>query len=85
MNWNWKIHFKKNIYKVTFHIIFEYSALAGWYIALEGDPVFWPLGIVSAFIIHVIVFTKIDFLHELHHHHSKGKGHEHHGKGHLKL
>ena len=71
MNWNWKKDFKRNIIKVGFHIGFEYTILASWYIALEGDPIFWPIGIASAFIIHVIVFTKIDFLHELHHHHKQ--------------
>jgi len=83
MNWEWQTHLKKNIYKVAFHIIFESSILASWYLILEGDPVFWPIGIASAFLIHVLIFTKIDFLHELHHHHStKSKGHEHHGKEH---
>lgn len=78
MNWNWKRHLKKNIYKVSFHIIFESSILASWYLILEGNPVFWPVGIASAFVIHVVVFTKIDLLHELHHHHSNAKGHENH-------
>lgn len=78
MNWNWKKHFKKNMMKVSFHIVFGYSALASWYIVLEGDPNFWWLGISSAFIIHVVVFTKIDFLHELHHHHNSKTGHENH-------
>ena len=79
MNWDWQTNFKKNVYKVLFHIIFEYSAIASWYIALEGDPKFWFFGIATAFVIHVIVFTKIDFLHELHHHHTNKKGHENHG------
>jgi len=65
MNWNWKTHLTKNIYKVGFHILFESSILASWYLILEGDPLFWPLGIISAFGVHVLVFTKIDFLHEL--------------------
>lgn len=79
MNWNWKTHFKKNVYKVLFHIAFEYTALASWYIALEGDPNFWWCGILTAFVIHVVVFTKIDLLHELHHHHlHSNKGHENH-------
>jgi hypothetical protein len=83
MNWNWQTHLKMNSLKVLFHIIFETTVLATWYLILEGDPVFWPLGIASAFAIHVIVFTKLDLLHELHHHHSKSKGHPNHGKGHL--
>lgn len=83
MDWNWQLHLKKNIYKVAFHILFESSILAGWYLILEGDPVFWPLGIASAFIVHVVVFTKIDFLHELHHHHQeKKRGHANHTRNH---
>jgi hypothetical protein len=78
MNWKWKQHFIRNTYKVGFHILFEASILAGWYIALEGDPYFWPLGILSAFIIHVLIFTKIDLLHEYHHHHNGKKGHQDH-------
>ena len=77
-NWRWKEHFTKNVIKVGFHIIFEASVLAAWYIALEGDPIFWPLGVASSFFIHVLVFTKIDLLHELHHHHSGKKGHSDH-------
>ena len=78
MNWNWKTHLTKNIYKVGFHIIFESSILASWYLILEGDPIFWPIGIASAFGVHVLVFTKIDLLHELHHHHNGKKGHSDH-------
>jgi hypothetical protein len=78
MNWDWKDHVKKNIYKIIAHIGFEYTSLAAWYMVLEGDPIFWPIGILSAFCIHLIIFTKIDFLHELHHHHSKKKGHANH-------
>lgn len=83
MNWHWKQHFIRNSYKVGFHILFESSILASWYLILEGDPIFWPIGIGSAFLVHVLVFTKIDLLHEYHHHHSKDQGHAHHGKGHL--
>lgn len=78
MNWNWKKSFRLNSYKAGLHILFESSILAAWYVALEGDPIFWPLGIASAFIIHVLLFTKIDFLHELHHHHNGNKGHADH-------
>jgi hypothetical protein len=84
MNWEWKKHLKLNSLKVLFHLLFESSILATWYLILEGDPVFWPIGIASAFLIHVVVFTKIDLLHEYHHHHSKAKGHANHTKGHLK-
>ena len=42
------------------------------------------IGIASAFLVHVLVFTKIDLLHELHHHHSE-KGHGNHTGNHLKL
>ena len=78
MNWDWKRDLKKNIIKIVCHIGFEYTALASWYIILEGDPIFWPVGIASGFCIHLIVFTKIDFLHELHHHHGDMKGHADH-------
>ena len=57
----------------------EYSAIGAWYIALEGNPQFWIWGILSAVFIHLVVFTKIDFLHDLHHHHKGLKeGHENH-------
>ena len=84
MNWDWRTSIKMNSIKVGFHILFESSILATWYLILEGDPVFWPVGIASAFLIHVIVFTKLDLLHELHHHHSSSKGHSNHSTGHLK-
>jgi len=79
MNWNWKTHIKLNIAKLVSHMAIEYSALGAWYIALEGDPYFWFYGIFTGLLIHFIVFTKIDFLHELHHHHQdKKRGHENH-------
>lgn len=63
-------------------MLIEYSALGAWYIALEQDPVFWLYGIVTAVIIHLVIFTKIDFLHELHHHHKGLKGHANHNNSH---
>lgn len=61
------------------HQAIEYSILGSIYIALEGDPIFWPIGIVVGSLIHVLVFTKIDFLHQLHHHHFENKkGHANH-------
>ena len=79
MNWNWKKDFRKNALKILAHQLIEYSVLGSVYIALEGDPIFWPVGITIAVVIHIIVFTKIDFLHQLHHHHKNNKeGHTHH-------
>lgn len=79
MNWDWKKHVKLNSMKILAHMLIEYSALGVWYIALEQDPVFWFYGIASAVIIHLVIFTKIDFLHELHHHHKGMKeGHADH-------
>ncbi len=81
MHWNWRKDIRKNIIKILAHIGVEYTALASWYIALEGDSIFWPLGIASAFVVHLVIFTKIDFLHELHHHHANRKqGHVNHGE-----
>jgi len=86
MNWNWKVDIRKNIFKICSHIFFEYTSLAAWYIALEGHNIFWPIGIATAFVIHLLIFTKIDFLHELHHHHKNQKSghanHPQHGNGH---
>ena len=79
MNWNWQKHLKLNSMKILAHMLIEYSALGAWYIALEQDPTFWIYGIITAVIIHLVVFTKIDFLHELHHHHKGIKqGHADH-------
>jgi len=63
----WNHRFKtalrnKNWKKITAHQLVEYSWLGGWYIALEGDPMFWPIGIAGAVIIHFIVFEAIDAL-----------------------
>lgn len=78
MNWNWKSHVKMNSLKILAHMSIEYSAIGAWYIALEGNPNFWFYGIGTAIIVHLIVFTKLDFLHELHHHHNNNKGHSNH-------
>ena len=78
MNWNWKKDLKRNMAKILAHIGVEYTALASWYIALEGDPIFWPIGIATAFAVHLFIFQKIDFLHELHHHHKNKRGHANH-------
>jgi hypothetical protein len=78
MNWDWKKYVKKNSYKILAHQLVEYSVLGTVYIAMEGDPIFWPIGIILGSAIHLLIFTKIDFLHQLHHHHSKKKGHSNH-------
>ena len=79
MRWNWKRHVKKNFYKIIAHQLMEYSVIGSIWIALEGDPIFWPIGITVGTLIHVFVFTKIDFLHQLHHHHKGLKeGHADH-------
>ena len=78
MNWNWQKSFKLNGYKLLSHMGIEYSAIGAFYIALEGDPTFWIYGIAAGLTVHLIVFTKIDFLHELHHHHRGKKGHADH-------
>ncbi len=79
MNWEWKRDFHKNWQKILSHMLIEWSALGAWYIALEGDVVFWPVGIATAFAVHLIVFQMLDVLHEKHHHHEHVKqGHAHH-------
>ena len=83
MNWDWKTSFKMNIFKIIGHNVIEYSWLGGWYIALEGDPKFWIIGISGAIIIHFIVFNVLDLFHDIHHHHSHDRGHANHGKDHL--
>lgn len=65
----WKERFKKglsnkNWKKILSHEIVEYSWLGGWYIALEGRPESWIIGISGAFIIHLVVFELVDSLHE---------------------
>ena len=55
-NRNWK--------KIILHDFVEYSWLGGWYLALEGDPIFWPIGIAGALIIHFVVFEALDALHK---------------------
>ena len=69
MKWNWRKSFKLNSAKTGSHILLETSVLGAWYIALEGDPIFWPIGVASAFILHVFVFNIVDLLHDHHHHH----------------
>ena len=65
----WKHRFEtalrnKNWKKILLHDMVEYSWLGGWYIALEGDPSFWIIGVTGALVIHFIVFEAIDALHE---------------------
>jgi len=78
MKWQWKKNFHKNWQKILAHMSLEYSAIGAWYIALEGDPIFWPIGIATAFGIHMIAFHIIDILHEHHHHHKDGTTHDDH-------
>jgi len=78
MNWEWKRDFHKNWQKILSHMIIEWSALGAWYIALEGSAVFWPVGIATAFAVHMIAFQMLDLFHEKHHHHGSNKGHSHH-------
>lgn len=79
MNWNWRYYVRKNFYKIIAHQLLEYSVIGGVWIAFEGDPIFWPIGIALGTLVHVVVFTKIDFLHEWHHHHNgKKRGHADH-------
>lgn len=64
MNWNWKKYIRKNSYKILAHQFIEYSILGSVYIGMEGDPKFWVVGILLGSFIHLVVFTKIDFLHQ---------------------
>jgi len=79
MKWDWRKSFKLNSAKILGHHAIEYSWLGGWYLALEGDPIFWPIGITGAIVIHFVVFNIFDIFHD-HHHHHKGdtEGHAHH-------
>jgi len=79
MKWDWRKSFKLNSAKILGHNAIEYSWIGGWYIALEGDPMFWPIGIAGAVAIHFVVFNILDIFHDHHHHHwNKTKGHAHH-------
>jgi len=71
MHWNWKENFHRNWQKILAHMGLEYSTLGLWYIALEGDPIFWPFGIATAFTLHMVIFHIIDIFHEHHHHNKK--------------
>jgi len=78
MKWDWRKSFKLNALKIIGHNAIEYSWLGGWYIALEGDPIFWPIGIAGAVAIHFVVFNILDIFHDHHHHHHGKKGHANH-------
>lgn len=71
MHWNWKESFKLNAAKIIGHNAIEYSWLGSWYIALEGDPSFWIVGIVGAVVIHFVVFNILDVFHDHHTHKHK--------------
>ncbi len=67
MHHTFKHRFKKiirsrNWKKLIFHQAVEYSVIGSWYIALEQDPIFWVYGILSAVLIHFVVFEAIDAL-----------------------
>lgn len=76
-----KILKSRNWKKLGFHQAVEYSAIGSIYIALEGDPIFWPIGIATALSIHFIVFEAIDAMYSKKDLHPKIKWffeHDHH-------
>jgi ABC-type polysaccharide transport system permease subunit len=65
----WKHRFKtalknKNWKKIAMHQTFEYSIIGTIVMSLEASPESWILGIVIAFIVHMVMFEAVDSLHK---------------------
>jgi hypothetical protein len=78
LNWNWKVSFRKNFYKILIHEAIEIAWLASWVISLESSLLGWVIGIGGSIAIHMGIFHGVDFLHEHHHHHETKCGHGDH-------